>query len=180
MNEDFFELYADPGRIRPGAKRRSPRLRLTKAFRDDEAGFRCKHCQSFVSTASIFSGVQNRNHCPYCLWSRHVDLHQAGDRLAACKAQMQPVGLTLKKQRKKYGNDACGELMIVHLCTDCGRLSINRIAADDEPEALLKIFECSLELDLPALSHLEEDGIRALKAADADLVYARLFGLATA
>jgi hypothetical protein len=47
--------------------------------------------------------VRNRNHCPYCLWSRCLDLFRAGDRLSACKAPMQPVGLALKHTRKKYG-----------------------------------------------------------------------------
>jgi hypothetical protein len=65
--------------------------------------FRCAYCRGWVSSASFVSGVHNRNHCPYCLWSRHLDLYAAGDRLSACKAPMQPVALTRKPGRGKYG-----------------------------------------------------------------------------
>src|SRR5512139_2755149 len=96
--------------------------------------FRCLACGYLVSAQPVVSGVHNRNHCPYCLWSRHLDLYEAGDRLAACKAGMRPVGLTLKRSRDKYGGQAAGELMLVHQCSECGKLSINRIAADDDDE----------------------------------------------
>ena len=103
-----------------------------KDFRIDiNTDFKCRHCGSYISTARPLAGVGNRNHCPYCLWSRHLDLFEAGDRLAACKAPMRPVGLTLKNSRNKYARAASGELMLVHLCTDCSKISINRIAADD-------------------------------------------------
>ena len=29
--------------------------------------FRCAHCNAIVSSAHMLSGVNNRNHCPYCL-----------------------------------------------------------------------------------------------------------------
>src|SRR5512133_632213 len=74
--------------------------------------FKCNHCRQHVSAASFLSGVVNRNHCPYCLWSRHLDYYKPGDRLAACKAKMRPVGLTLKATRKKYSPESQGELML--------------------------------------------------------------------
>jgi hypothetical protein len=49
-------------------------------FNDINADFTCKHCGAFVSALSVASGVINRNHCPFCLYSRHVDLFKAGDR----------------------------------------------------------------------------------------------------
>jgi hypothetical protein len=119
--------------------------------------------------------VGHRNHCPYCLWSRHLDLAQAGDRLCACKGVMRPVGLTLKAQNKKYG-DGNGELMLVHQCVECGQLSINRIAADDLPEALLQVFGESLRAPTGLAAQLAENRIRALSAADEDLVHTCLFG----
>src|SRR5512147_2229255 len=99
--------------------------------------FRCAHCHALVSSAHLFSGVNNRNHCPYCLWSCHLDLFAAGDRLSACKAPMQPIGLTMKPGRNKYRPEAHGELMLVHACTGCGSLSINRIAADDDSQTVM-------------------------------------------
>src|SRR5512141_10251 len=103
--------------------------------------FVCMNCHNFVSAEAALSGVQNRNHCPYCLSSRHLDLFEAGDRLSACKARMQPVALTLKRSARKYARPGDGELMLVHVCEDCHKVSINRIAADDDNETLLGIFQ---------------------------------------
>jgi len=140
-----------------------------------EDGFQCKHCQAYVCSASFLSGVLNRNHCPYCLWSRHLDLYEAGDRLAACKSLMEPIGLTFKTTRKKYGAGQ-GELMLIHLCTGCSHISINRIAADDDPATILSIFENSFCLELQTQTQLDDNGIRAFTAAEVDTVRTRLFG----
>ena len=106
--------------------------------------FKCQHCQALVSVVHELSGVNNRNHCPYCLWSRHLDLYQAGDRLSACRGSMQPIGLTLKKTRNKYARGLSGELMLIHACQGCQALSINRIAVDDDVALLVEVFEESL------------------------------------
>lgn len=137
--------------------------------------FTCKHCHNYVSTDPFFSGVNNRNHCPYCLWSRHMDMFEPGDRMAACKAAMQPVGLTLKRTNKKYGSQQ-GELMIIHQCVECERISINRIAADDDNENLLAVFENTCHLDGATQSRITMNGIHALTEEDSALVRARLFG----
>ena len=42
---------------------------------------------------------------------------------------MKPIGLTMKVGRNKYQREARGELMLIHEFTECGSLSINRIAA---------------------------------------------------
>jgi DNA-directed RNA polymerase subunit RPC12/RpoP len=139
-------------------------------------GFKCAQCQAYVSADPGVAGVQNRNHCPYCLWSRHVDRATAGDRLADCQARMQPIGLTLKRTRNKYARENPGELMVIHRCTGCGKISINRIAADDNSAVLLAVFEGSFELDEDTRARLEADGIALLGAADAGIVHTRLFG----
>jgi hypothetical protein len=140
------------------------------------ADFRCVHCRAYVTAQFLFAGVHNRNHCPYCLWSRHLDLHEAGDRLSACKGSMQPVGLTLKKQRKKYTNGGQGELMLVHRCSECSRVSINRIAADDDPGLMLEIYERSLSLAPGVDWQIQTQGIECLTEAEREIVLARLFG----
>ena len=49
-----------------------------RAFGSDrDAGFQCGHCRNFVNAEPFISGVKNRNHCPCCLWSKHVDLYKA-------------------------------------------------------------------------------------------------------
>jgi hypothetical protein len=153
-------------------KAKNDRFRSMFANRNSPADgdFRCLHCRNYVVQATYLSGVQNRNHCPYCLWSRHVDLLQPGDRLAACKAEMRPVGLALKKRRKKYGTDDGGELMLIHQCQECGKLSINRIAADDLSERLNDVFNNSASLSSETRAALEQSGIRRLDVKEAHVI----------
>ena len=142
--------------------------------------FRCAHCHMIVSSAHVLSGVNNRNHCPYCLWSCHLDLFSAGDRLSACKAPMKPVGLTMKKGRNKYqhleNHRPRGELMLIHECTDCQTLSINRIAADDDSETVLAAFERSFILTPQVQARCQEYGIVILNSTDIEIVQVQLYG----
>jgi hypothetical protein len=137
--------------------------------------FLCGHCQNYVSAAHAFSGVNNRNHCPCCLWSRHLDLYTAGDRLSACKGQMRPIGLTTKKSRNKYQIKSRGELMLIHECVECGDLSINRIAADDHPDSILDAFLSSRALGFQTIARCKRQGIMIL--TDANIVQVQLYGV---
>ncbi len=38
-----------------------------------ELEFKCIQCEQYVSCAPLMAAVQNRNHCPASLWSRHLD-----------------------------------------------------------------------------------------------------------
>ena len=136
--------------------------------------FKCRHCHAHVSSAHFLSGVNNRNHCPYCLWSCHLDLYAAGDRLSACKGQMKPIGLTFKLGRNKYRRESGGELMLIHQCTDCGTLSINRIAADDDPSTIMAIFQESIRNQIHRIC--DSHGILSLKAHDLDVLCKQLYG----
>mgnify|MGYP001134586908 CR=1 FL=1 len=145
--------------------------------KDINADFICKQCGYFVNAQIQISGVVNRNHCPYCLHSRHVDLYKPGDRLCACKALMAPVGLTLKRSRDKYTPDNHGELMLVHRCINCGGLSINRIAVDDDPDMLLAILKNSAKDRSALLNECRINSIRLLEAIrHRHLVQTRLLG----
>ena len=138
--------------------------------------FVCMVCHNFVSAEAAVSGVNNRNHCPYCLSSRHVDLFEAGDRLSACKSSMRPIALTLKKTAKKYSSAWQGELMLVHICDECGKPSINRIAADDDIAALLEVLGRSGGLGKSTKSTLTQSGIAILEAGDLAAVREQLYG----
>ncbi|MCJ7434153.1 MAG: RNHCP domain-containing protein, partial [Anaerolineales bacterium] len=116
------------------------------------------------------------NHCPYCLWSCHLDLYTAGDRLSACKAPMKPIGLTMKSSRNKYQSGQRGELMLIHECDECKSLSINRIAADDDPETILAVFETSLGLGHQIQVLYEQHEIVTLNTDDIEIVYTQLYG----
>lgn len=153
--------------------RYAPTLRRSRLYSGE---FRCLHCRQIISVDPGYSRVQNRNHCPYCLWSRHVDLTTAGDRLSACKAQMEPIGLTLKLSKRRYGRADGGELMLIHRCVECGKLSINRIAADDFAETLFEVYEGSWKMAPFIRRQLADGGILTLRAADLMIVKARLFG----
>ena len=136
--------------------------------------FKCGHCHVLVSSAHILSGVNNRNHCPYCLWSFHLDLYTAGDRLCACKGQMKPIGLTMKRGRNKYRLGNGGELMLIHECIECGSLSLNRIAADDDPSTILMVFRASLTCEIQA--RCEQHGILSFRENDEGILYKQLYG----
>lgn len=123
----------------------------------------------------MLSGVHHRNHCPYCLSSRHLDLFKAGDRLSACKASMRPVALTLKKTVKKYSTQDKGEIMLVHRCEGCGKISINRIAADDSAEVLMDVFERSSSMSRQEFL-FEQDDINILTSYDRPVLQTQLLG----
>jgi len=108
-----------------------------------------------------------------------MDLREAGDRLAACKSQMKPLGLTLKQSYKKYATDMQGELMLVHQCTECGRVSVNRIAADDDTDLILAVHEKTVELDEGLKRRLAREGIRMLGREERILVQRKILGLST-
>jgi hypothetical protein len=91
---------------------------------------------------------------------------------------MRPIGLTMKKSRNKYRLEARGELMLIHQCMECAALSINRIAADDDPEALLTIFHDSLLHGYQLRVRCEQQGILMLGAAELEIIHLQLCGQA--
>jgi hypothetical protein len=106
-----------------------PRREQRGARRGEPASFRCANCRIDVPTSA--PGTQHRNHCPACLWSRHVD-DRPGDRamLDDCGSGMEPIAISVRGQ---------GEWVIIHRCSGCGVLHANRSAADDSPLLLLRL-----------------------------------------
>ena len=89
--------------------------------------FRCAYCGKEIHPEG--AGSQHRNHCPHCLYSLHVD-EEPGDRKATCHGQMEPIGVISKGD---------GDWSILHLCKSCGKLSLNRALADDNPLLLMQL-----------------------------------------
>lgn len=138
--------------------------------------FKCLSCKKQVSTDNLI-GTLNRNHCPFCLFSKHVDQDSPGDRKAECQSLMEPVGLTFKKEGlDKYGKEKQGEIMLIHFCLKDQKISINRIAGDDDSEMILKIFQTSQNLDLETKNELEESGINLLEKQDKPEILKQLYG----
>ncbi|MDD5955732.1 MAG: RNHCP domain-containing protein [Lachnospiraceae bacterium] len=89
--------------------------------------FTCRNCGWPI--VSNGAGSNHRNHCPNCLCSLHVD-EIPGDRASNCGGIMEPIGVWVRSD---------GEWAIVHRCKHCGKLSSNRIAADDNPMKLMAL-----------------------------------------
>lgn len=64
-----------------------------------------------------------RNHCPKCLYSKHVDREGPGDRASGCKGMMQPIGID---------KDAKKGFVLIHECKNCGKMIRNKAAEDDD------------------------------------------------
>ncbi|MCL5410632.1 MAG: RNHCP domain-containing protein, partial [Patescibacteria group bacterium] len=124
----------------------------------------------------LLLGIKNRNHCPFCLWSKHVD-EVPGDRNSSCQGKMEPLALTFKTEGvDKYGQKNQGELMLVHQCLVCNKFSINRIAGDDDNEKILEIFTKSKSLDKERINELKEHNIKILTEKDKKEADKQLFG----
>lgn len=140
-----------------------------------EKFFICKKCGRKVPKKAL--GTKNRNHCPFCLWSYHVDEEKPGDRKSSCHGLMEPLGLTFKHEGfDKYGNKRKGELMIIHYCLICGKISINRLAGDDNPEKVMELFEKSLLLPEKLVEILKRNSIEIVGEEDRDEVKKQLYG----
>ena len=133
-------------------------------------GFKCSHCKQFVVINDIM-GTANRNHCNGCLWSKHVD-EAKGDRRAICNGGMEPIGLTFKHE----GRSKIGEIMLIHLCSTCQKISINRIARDDPECKVLDVFYHSFGLGDQIKHRLGKVGIDLLGRANEEEVNVQLFG----
>ena len=99
--------------------------------RQENAGFTCNKCSRKVLPLTNGSF---RNHCPFCLYSRHVDI-KPGDRKGECKGLMKPVGLRYKSGKR---------FQIVHRCLGCGEERVNKIAEDrvqpDDVSEIIRLF----------------------------------------
>ena len=90
---------------------------------------------------------------------------------------MKPIGLTFKQEGiDKYGLPRQGELMLIHECLGCGKISINRIAGDDNPETILRVFEESQGLPSGKKELLKRSGIEIISEGDRKKIIIQLFG----
>jgi ribosome small subunit-dependent GTPase A len=107
--------------------------------------FVCRACGAPVAPEG--AGTEHRNHCPKCLCSVHLD-NTPGDRASLCGGVMDPIGVWVKKN---------GEWAIIHRCRDCGKITSNRIAADDNQLLLMSIAVKPLAAPPFPLGMLEGD-----------------------
>jgi len=150
---------------------------ITKIQEEKKQGkFACRGCGKEVAFSDNI-GTAHRNHCPHCLASRHLDKNFSGDRSTNCGGCMRAIGLTFKKEGSdKYNNQKEGELMIIHKCVICDKISINRLAADDDEAAILILFHESFLLDNTTKQKILNEGIEAASLKDKERVFIKLFG----
>ena len=89
--------------------------------------FACKTCGRTVVPEG--AGSDHRNHCPYCLWSKHLDINP-GDRASDCGGLLVPVHAEISP-KKGY--------VIVHKCEKCGEIHKNKAATDDSISLIIKL-----------------------------------------
>lgn len=95
-----------------------------KQFTMRDENFICESCHKEVKKL----GYTARDHCPYCLYSKHVDINP-GDRQNSCQGLLKPIGIEKFKDTYK----------ILYRCEKCGEDHKNIIAKDDDMNMIIKI-----------------------------------------
>ena len=95
-----------------------------KRFTMIDEKFKCMNCGMEVDTLNYTA----RDHCPRCLYSRHVDV-MPGDRQNKCMGLMMPIGI------EKYKNT----YKIIYKCLSCGEVHKNIMAQDDDYDMIVEL-----------------------------------------
>jgi len=101
---------------------------MSRHFIKKKEDFVCEICGTEVK------GSGYTNHCPNCLWSKHVDKNVPGDRVEPCRGMMEPVGIEIKHE----------EYILTHRCQKCGKTSKNKTGENDNFEKILSL--CCLKI----------------------------------
>ena len=97
-----------------------------KRFNELDESFICEKCSKQVIPL-IYS---SRDHCPYCLYSKHVDINP-GDRSNSCKGLLKPIEIEKFKDTYK----------IIYKCEKCNAIHKNIIAKDDDINTIIEISQ---------------------------------------
>ena|SRR3989344_2768175 len=95
---------------------------MSSQFIRTKENFICEKCGFAVE------GNGYTNHCPECLWSKHVDVFP-GDRREGCGGLMEPV--LVEKIGQQYS--------LVHKCVTCSRQKPNKVVAEDNFDTVVRI-----------------------------------------
>jgi len=85
--------------------------------------FVCSNCGFRVK------GDGYTDHCPKCLWGRHVDEEVPGDRSSECGGEMEPMRVIYEK----------GDYKIEYKCLKCSHRFRVRSGEGDDREKLLEL-----------------------------------------
>ena len=95
-------------------------------MRDEE--FICENCNKKV----LPLGYTARDHCPYCLYSKHVDI-MPGDRENNCLGLLEPIGIEKFKDTYK----------VLYKCKKCHQPHKNIMAKDDNMNLIIELSKVS-------------------------------------
>ena len=98
---------------------------MDSLFTKIDEEFTCENCGKQVKKL----GYSCRNHCNYCLHSKHVDKNP-GDRQEECHGTLEPISVELSN-KKGY--------VIVFECEKCGQIRKNKAAKDDDMNEIIKL-----------------------------------------
>lgn len=97
---------------------------VMKRFHMRDEAFICEHCGKQVEPLQYSA----RDHCPYCLYSKHVDI-LPGDRKNTCFGLLKPIGVEPYKNTYK----------ILYKCCQCQSPHKNVMAKDDDMDEVIRI-----------------------------------------
>ena len=86
--------------------------------------FICENCHQNVEKLNYTA----RDHCPYCLYSKHVDINP-GDRANECQGLLKPIDIEKFKDTYK----------IIYQCEKCGEYHKNILAMDDDMNSVIAV-----------------------------------------
>ncbi len=95
-----------------------------KKFNMINEDFTCENCGMKVHKSSYTA----RDHCPYCLYSKHVDINP-GDRNNTCQGLLKPISIEKFKDSYK----------IVYTCLKCGETHKNIMEKEDDMEKIIAL-----------------------------------------
>lgn len=104
----------------------------TKRFSKNDSGFICRNCGASVMPL----GYSSRDHCPFCLYSLHVD-NLPGDRASECGGTLVPVSAQA---------DAKKGYIITYRCRTCNAVRRCRAAheAKQQPDDINLIIKLTV------------------------------------
>ncbi len=97
-----------------------------KKFNMIDEEFICDNCHQKVNKLNYSA----RDHCPYCLYSKHVDI-MPGDRLNDCHGLLKPIGI--EKHKKTF--------KIIYRCQKCNIIHKNIMANDDNMDIIINLSQ---------------------------------------
>ena len=102
---------------------------MPKHFIKVKENFICDHCQTKIT------GTGYTNHCPACLYSKHVDKKTPGDRLSTCNSLMKPISLEIKS----------GKYNIYHQCLKCNKVIKNKTSPNNNQQKLIQLSKIPIK-----------------------------------